>query len=152
MLTAMISIITINEPVVNKTEYLKDVQLIENETDTSDQDSEQLRLQDMLMMFLIPHIYEDVGAIYYPHILSIKPEIEGWKINIINTERVNGFRGFILEITLEVEPTMGHHVPVGKDCFTYQISYGPSVKLISSRHLDTYTLPDDLQQFQARKN
>ncbi|MCR8656517.1 DUF3888 domain-containing protein [Paenibacillus sp. T3-5-0-4] len=93
---------------------------------------------------------EDIGSIYYPQFLTIKPEIEGRKINIIKTERINGFRGFILEITLEVEPTMAHHVPVGKDLLTYQISYGPVVRLIFSKHLETYTLPDDLQQFQAR--
>jgi|GEM_PF-576912 len=132
VITAMISIMTINVPIDNS------------------QDSEQLRLQDMLMMFLIPHVYEDVGAIYYPYILNMKPLIEGWKIDVINTERVNGFRGFIFEITLEVEPTIGHHVPVGKDRLIYQISYGPDVKLISHKHLETYKLPDDLKQFQAK--
>lgn len=111
------------------------------------QDTEQLRLQDMLMLFLIPNIYEAVGNFYYPNMLKIKPEIEPWRITVIDTQRMNGFRGFILSITIEVEPSLGHHVPVGKDRITFRISVGPSVKMEKYMHLTTYKLPSDLQEW-----
>lgn len=99
------------------------------------------------MIFLTPYIYDAVGDYYNPKILKIKPVIEPWRIDVIETKRENGFRGLILLITLEVEPTIGQHVFVGKDRITYQISVGPSVKLVNHTHLATYELPADLQEW-----
>lgn len=110
------------------------------------QDSEELRLQDMLMNLLTPYIREVLDNYYRPNILkTFSPEITPWNIEVTETKRINGFRGFILEITFEIEPTAGHHVKVGKDRLTYRISYGPSVKLINHTHLATYHLPPELQ-------
>ncbi|SMQ80596.1 Protein of unknown function [Bacillus sp. OV166] len=109
------------------------------------QDSEELRLQDMLMLFLQPHIMDAVGDYYYPQILNFKPYVNPWDIEVIQTKRVNDFRGFLFEITLLVEPSDGgHNVKVGKDCITFQISVRPSVKLVKYKHLATYELPPDL--------
>lgn len=110
------------------------------------QDSEELRLQDMLMNMLAPYIEKDLNNYYYPKILKgFSPQVTPWKIEVIETRRVNGFRGFILEITFEIEPTDGGHwIPVGKDLMTYEISYGPEVKLIKHTHLKTYKHPPKL--------
>ncbi|WP_232490117.1 DUF3888 domain-containing protein [Neobacillus cucumis] len=63
---------------------------------------------------------------------------------MIETKRLNSFRGLHLEITFEIEPDYGgHHIPVGKDRMTYQISYGPRVKLINHTHLKTYKYPPE---------
>ncbi|GMK37527.1 hypothetical protein PCCS19_05810 [Paenibacillus sp. CCS19] len=104
------------------------------------QDSEELRLQDMLMNLLTPYIEKDLHNYYYPKIFSaFSPIVAPWKINVIETRRVNGFRGFILEITFEIEPTDGGHwVSIGKDRMTYEISSGPKVKLINHTHVTTY--------------
>ncbi|MFB5284663.1 DUF3888 domain-containing protein [Peribacillus sp. Hz7] len=112
------------------------------------QDSEQLRLQDMLMNMLTPYIEKDLHNYYYPKILKdFSPAVAPWKIEVIETRRVNGFRGFILDITFEIEPTDGgHNVPVGKDRMTYRISYGPSVELVEHIHLATSALPPDIQE------
>ncbi|SDN49738.1 Protein of unknown function [Psychrobacillus sp. OK028] len=109
------------------------------------QDSEELRLQDMLMNMLAPYIQKDLNNYYYPKILKdFSPDVTPWKIEVIETRRVNGFRGFILEITFEIEPTDGGHwIPVGKDRMTYEISYGPEVKLINHTHLKTYKYPPE---------
>jgi hypothetical protein len=109
-------------------------------------DSEELRLQDMLMNLLTPYISDVLDNYYHPNILkTFSPEITPWNIEVIETKRLNGFRGFKLGITFEIEPTAGHHVPVGKDRLTYQISYGPSVELLNHTHLATYDLPPELQ-------
>ncbi|MGG0237184.1 DUF3888 domain-containing protein [Bacillus rhizoplanae] len=101
----------------------------------------------MLMNMLTPYVREDLQRYYYPKILKdFSPQASPWKIEVINTRRVNGFRGFLLEITFEIEPDDGgHNVPVGKDRMTYRISYGPEVKLINDTHLKTYKYPSDLQ-------
>lgn len=113
-------------------------------SDKPTQDSEELRLQDMLMNLLSPYIEKDLHNYYYPKIFSdFSPVVAPWKIELIETRRVNGFRGFILEITFEIEPTDGGHwVPIGKDRMTYEISFGPKVKLINHTHLATYKYPE----------
>jgi hypothetical protein len=107
------------------------------------EDSEELRLQDMLMNMLTPYIRKDLQTYYYPKILKdFSPQVSPWLIEVIETKRVDGFRGLLLEITFEIEPDDGgHHVPVGRDRMTYQISYGPTVKLINHTHLKTYKYP-----------
>ncbi|WML50234.1 DUF3888 domain-containing protein [Neobacillus sp. PS3-34] len=115
--------------------------------DKPTQDTEELRLQDMLMNMLTPYIREDLNKFYYPKILKdFSPQVSPWLIEVIETRRVNGFRGLVLEITFEIEPDDGgHHVAVGKDKMTYQISYGPEVKLVNHTHIKTYNYPTNSQ-------
>jgi len=103
-------------------------------------DTNELRMQDMLMIMLTPYIEKDLTSYYYPEIFrDISPHVTLWKIEVIETKRVNGFRGFTLQITFEIEPTDGgQYIPLGKDRMTYEISYGPDVKLINHTHLKTY--------------
>ena len=109
------------------------------------QDSEDLRLQDMLMLVLTPYIEKDLNSYYYPKIFrDVTPHVTPWKIEVIETRRVNHFRGFILQITFDIEPTDGGHwIPIGKDRMTYEISSGPKVKLINHTHLKTYEYPQE---------
>ncbi|MER1987264.1 MAG: DUF3888 domain-containing protein [Solibacillus sp.] len=114
-------------------------------SDEPTEDSEELKLQDMLMLMLTPYIEKDLTDYYYSKILTdVSPHVTPWKIELIETRRVNGFRGFILEITFEIEPTDGGHwIPIGKDRMTYEISSGPEVKLINHTHLKTYKYPQE---------
>lgn len=109
------------------------------------QDSEELRLQDMLMNMLTPYIEKDLNSYYYPKITKdFSPVVVPWKIEMIETRRVNGFRGFKLELTFEIEPTDGGHwIPIGKDRMTYEISSGPTIILKNHTHLKTYKLPSE---------
>lgn len=109
------------------------------------QDSNELRLQDMLMIMLTPYIEKDLTNYYYPEIFQdVTPHVTLWKIEVIETKRVNGFRGFKLQITFEIEPTDGgQYIPLGKDRMTYEISFGPEIKLIDHTHLKTYKYPPE---------
>ena len=50
------------------------------------EDSEQLRLQDML----IPYIEKGLHNYYYPKILTdVSPHVTPWKIEVVETKRVN---------------------------------------------------------------
>jgi hypothetical protein len=111
----------------------------------TDQDSDSLRLQDMLMNMLTPYIRKDLNKYYHPKILkNFYPQVSPQNIEVIETKRLLHFSSFILEITFEIEPDDGgHHVLVGKDRMTYRISYGPEVELINHTHLATYDLPDE---------
>ena len=114
-------------------------------SDEPTKDSEQLQLQDMLMLMLTPYIEKDLTNYYYPNIsTNVSPHVTPWKIEIIETKRVNSFRGFQLQITFEIEPTDGGQwIPIGKDRMTYEISAGPEVKLINHTHLKTYKYPPE---------
>ena len=114
-------------------------------SDKPTQDSEELRLQDMLMNMLTPYIENDLRNYYYPNIAKdFSPVVVPWKIEVLETRRDNGFRGLLLQITFEIEPTDGGQwIPIGKDRMTYEISSGPEVKLINHTHLKTYKYPPE---------
>jgi hypothetical protein len=98
-------------------------------------DSRETQLQDMLMLLLLPYMNEKL-AVVYSDVLTAAPDLYPYLIDVIKTERVNGFRGFDLRITLQAVPTAGPHIPVGEDCFTYQISpVVGGVKLLKFEHL-----------------
>lgn len=114
-------------------------------SDIPSEDSEELRLQDMLMNMLTPYIENDLQNFYTPNIVeNFSPAVAPWKIEVLETKRINGFRGFHLQITFEIEPTDGGHwIPIGKDRMTYEISSGTEVKLINHTHLKTYKYTPD---------
>lgn len=97
------------------------------------QESRELQFQDMLMIFLLPYMQEQLPEIYAP-LLTEVPLFYPNFVDVISVERVNGFRGFIFLITLEAVPFIGPHIPVGKDRFTFEVSFR-EVKLISVQHL-----------------
>lgn len=99
-----------------------------------DQDSRKLMFQDMLMLFLLPHMEKKIAEIYDPF-LKEAPTIYPYFVNVTDVKRVNGFRGFDFLVTLDVVPTVGPHISVGEDELTFRITPGPTVKLESFKHL-----------------
>ena len=97
------------------------------------EDSRELQLQDMLLLLLLPQMHEKLAEVY-SGVLSESPDIYPYFVDVKQTERVSGFRGFDLLITLDVHPTVGPHISVGEDFFTYRIS--PSgVELENYEHI-----------------
>ncbi|MFC5406572.1 DUF3888 domain-containing protein [Cohnella soli] len=107
-------------------------------------DSTELRMQDMLMNFLNPYINDAVHD-YYQHLLRESPLVYSYFVDVIESHRVNGFRGFILSLTLDVTPVVGPHIPVGEDRLTFEISAGPKVRLVKYTHVKTHELPPNWQ-------
>lgn len=105
-------------------------------SDKPKEDSKELMFQDMLMLFLLPHIEKKIDEIY-ANLLNYSPEIYPYFVEVKDVHRVNGFRGFHFSITLEVVPTVGPHIPVGKDILTFDISLQnpDNVELLSWKHL-----------------
>lgn len=97
------------------------------------EDSRELHLQDMLVLLLLPYMQDKLDTVY-SNVLTSSPQIYPYFVDVKKTKRVNDFRGFDLRITLDVHPTVGPHIPVGEDEFTYRISpFG--VELKSFEHL-----------------
>ncbi|BCG60004.1 DUF3888 domain-containing protein [Paenibacillus sp. URB8-2] len=104
------------------------------------QDSTELQLQDMLMLLLSPAIQDAVNK-YYLKYLKEPPLVYPYQIDVIQIERKNGFRGFSFLLTVEVMPVVGPHISVGMDRITFEISAGPTVKLIKYNHIKDFELP-----------
>ncbi|GGH22178.1 DUF3888 domain-containing protein [Paenibacillus segetis] len=104
-------------------------------------DSKEVQLQDMLMLFLLPHIDQAVAK-YYAQFLIEKPIVYPYEVDITKIKR-SRFRGYEFLITLEVSPVVGPHIGVGKDLITFQIdpTLPKNIKSISYEHIKTYDLP-----------
>ncbi|MFC3768342.1 DUF3888 domain-containing protein [Paenibacillus sp. GCM10012303] len=98
------------------------------------QDSRELQFQDMLVLFLLPYMNEKLAEAYSRE-LKVAPDLYPYFVDVTHVERVNGFRGFNFLITLVATPTVGPHIPVGKDRFTFEISPRVKVKLKKFDHL-----------------
>ncbi|MNT47357.1 hypothetical protein D3C72_1840650 [compost metagenome] len=96
------------------------------------------------MNFLTPYINDAVWD-YYQRYLLEPPIIYPYFVDVVDSKRINGFRGFILSITLDVTPVVGPHISVGEDRLTFEISAGPEVKLVNYAHLKSYELPPNWQ-------
>ncbi|GIO12754.1 hypothetical protein J19TS2_23090 [Cohnella xylanilytica] len=114
------------------------------------EDSRELQVHDMLMLFLSPAIDKAVEQ-YYLQNLKYKPLVYPYEIRIVHVERINGFRGFMFSVTLEVSPVVGPHLSVGKDLITFYVSVGPKLQLIRYRHLEDHKLPPNYEHLLRRK-
>lgn len=94
----------------------------------------------MLLLLLLPHISDAIDR-YYARSLRELPLVYPYFVEIVRTDRLNGFRGFMLSITVEVVPVVGPHIPVGKDRITFEVSAGPAVKETQYIHLESDELP-----------
>ncbi|MGG1517567.1 DUF3888 domain-containing protein [Paenibacillus oryzisoli] len=102
--------------------------------DNPHEDSRALQLQDMLVLFLLPAMQEKLTQVYARY-LKETPGIYPYFVQVTDIQRPHGFRSFEFLITLDVVPTVGPHISVGEDRFTYKISSGPSIKLVNYQHL-----------------
>ncbi|TXK71673.1 DUF3888 domain-containing protein [Paenibacillus sp. N3.4] len=98
------------------------------------EDSKELQFQDMLVLLLLPYINGSLAEVYAKY-LNTAPDVYPYFVDVKHVERVNGFRGFDFLITLGVTPTVGPHIPVGEDLFTYEISPVVKVKLVNYEHI-----------------
>jgi hypothetical protein len=105
-------------------------------------ESKELLYQDMFMLFLLPHIDKAVID-HYSRLLTEKPIVYPYLVDVIKTKRIDGARTFHFSITLETTPVVGPHISVGKDRLTFEIAptIPHQVKLIKFEHLETHELP-----------
>jgi len=85
------------------------------------------------MLFLLPYMNEKLSEVY-SSLLTGSPDLYPYFVEVKHVERVNGFRGFHFTITVEATPTVGPHIPVGKDLFTFDLMPN-GAQLIKFQHL-----------------
>ncbi|WP_248928005.1 DUF3888 domain-containing protein [Paenibacillus hamazuiensis] len=110
------------------------------------EDSRELQLQDMLVISLLPHMQEKLAEVY-ADIITIPPVIHPDSVNVKNIERVAAFRGFDFLITIDAQPMVGPHIPVGEDVFTFRIS-SAGVEIKNYEHLKGPNKDDFLPNYQ----
>lgn len=96
-------------------------------------DSKELQFQDMLVLFLLPYMNDKLSEVYAP-LLRTAPVLYPYFVEVNEVRRVKGFRGFDFLITVEAYPTVGPHISVGEDLFTFDIS-PYDVKLVEFEHV-----------------
>lgn len=99
-----------------------------------EKDSRELKFQDMLVLFLLPYMNDKLTDVYSKD-LKVAPDLYPYFIDVKHIDRLNGFRGFEFQITLEATPTVGPHIAVGEDLFTFEVKSGVDVKLVKFEHL-----------------
>jgi Protein of unknown function (DUF3888) len=107
------------------------------------EDTKELKVNDILMLLLGTEIDNTVSS-YYSKYLTESPMVYPYQVEIVNIERVGGFRTFHFLITLETTPVVGPHISVGKDRLTFEISptiIPGQIKLKKFEHLETHELP-----------
>jgi hypothetical protein len=111
------------------------------------QDTKEMKVNDMLVLLLEPEITKAVSD-YYTEYLTETPVVYPYQVEIVNVDRIGGFRTFQFLITLETTPVVGPHISVGKDRLTFEISptiIPGQIKLKKFEHLETHELPPNWQ-------
>ncbi|PWW02731.1 uncharacterized protein DUF3888 [Paenibacillus cellulosilyticus] len=109
-------------------------------------DSRELQLQDMLVISLLPHMQNKLADVY-ADVITVTPIIHPDSVNVKSIERVSAFRGFDFLITIDAQPIVGPHIPVGEDVLTYRIS-SAGVELTNFEHLRGPNKDDFLPNYQ----
>jgi hypothetical protein len=144
----------------NQSVRLKSVELFDwlltgwkSESTAPPQDTKEMMINDILMLFLSPEIDKAVKD-YYSDYLKEPPVVYPYQIDIVNVERIGGFRSFHFIITLETTPVVGPHISIGKDRLTFEIRptiIPGQIKLKKFEHLETHDLPPHWQDILKQK-
>ncbi len=113
-----------------------------NTVEFPEEDSTELQYQDMIMLFLGPHIDQAISD-HYSFYLKKDPIVYPYQIEVKKVNRINEFREFHFVIILEVTPVVGPHITVGKDKLVFEVAptIPKKVKLLKFEHLETHELP-----------
>jgi len=120
----------------------------ENGYQPAERSKEEL-VMDMFFSLLLSDIQTAVNN-YYSDYLTEAPLVYPYQITIVHMDRVNGYRGFIFTVTVEVTPVVGAHNPVGKDRITFRVTPGED-KLTNYKHIESYQLPPNWQDIIKKK-
>ncbi|MBO8173017.1 MAG: DUF3888 domain-containing protein [Bacillaceae bacterium] len=94
---------------------------------------------DLFITLLHPHIKQAVAA-YYTKAGKRVPMVYPYMVELIEAERILGYRSFLFRVTLDVTSVVGPHHPVGRDRLTFKIGTG-RIQLEQFKHLESYDPP-----------
>ncbi|WP_157842648.1 MULTISPECIES: DUF3888 domain-containing protein [Bacillus] len=107
----------------------------------TEQSREEL-YQDIFLSLLTPQVHETIGEFYKKEAGLSFVAVYPYQTVVEKVERIGGYRSFVFEVTLLVNPVVGAHIPVGEDRLHYEIGGSGDVKLLEHQHIRSIDLPD----------
>lgn len=93
--------------------------------------------QDLFVSLLLPDIQKSVDD-YYKDFLTEKPIVSPGYVQVLNTERLMGYRSFSFRVKLKVSSYIGPHLDIGDDYITIKIEAGDKVTIEKFEHIKSY--------------
>lgn len=100
--------------------------------------------QDVFLALLMPYIKTEVER-YYSTYMSQTPLVDPYSIYINSISRPNGYRSFVFDISLQVNPYIGPHILVGTDNIDFTVEGNGRVKVKNFEHIKSYDLPPNYE-------
>ncbi|GAA0774252.1 hypothetical protein GCM10008908_23780 [Clostridium subterminale] len=100
--------------------------------------------QDVFLALLMPYIKTEVEK-YYSTYMSQTPLVDPYSIYINSISRPNGYRSFVFDISLQVNPYIGPHILVGTDNIDFTVEGNGRVKVKNFEHIKSYDLPPNYE-------
>ena len=97
--------------------------------------------QDIFLSLLTPKVDEVIGDFYKKEPGLTCVTVYPYQTVVEKVERIGGYRSFVFEVTLLVNPVVGAHNPVGEDRLRFEVGGGGDVKLLQHEHLRSIELP-----------
>lgn len=104
--------------------------------------SKELLYQDVFISLLMPHIQRPINH-YYSKLLTETPVVYPYFVDVVEVERLQGYRSFDFMVRLKVDSVVGPHISVGTDLLTFRLDSSGKVKLVKFEHIKTYELPNN---------
>lgn len=112
--------------------------------------SKELLYQDIFVSLLMPHIQRPIND-YYSKFLTETPVVYPYFVDIVEVERLQGYRSFDFMVKLKVDSVVGPHISVGTDLLTFRLNSSGKVKLVKFEHIKTYELPEHWKHILKKK-
>lgn len=108
--------------------------------------------QDMFVSQLLPDIQKSIDD-YYKNFLTEEPIVTPDYVQVLNTERLMGYRSFSFRLKLKVSSYIGPHLNIGDDYITIKIEGGDKVTIEKFEHIKSYfaDLPSNRQNIIIKK-
>ena len=109
--------------------------------------------QDIFVSLLLPDIQKSVED-YYKDFLTEKPIVTPDYVQVLNTERLMGYRSFSFSLKIKVSSYIGPHLNIGDDYITIKIEGGDKVTIEKFEHIKSYylDLPSNRQHIIIKKS
>lgn len=100
--------------------------------------------QDVYLALLMPYIQSEVEK-YYSNTMSQAPLVDLYSIYITSISRPHGYRSFVFDINLQVNPYIGPHITIGTDNIELTVEGSGKVDVKSFKHIKSYDLPPNYE-------
>lgn len=95
--------------------------------------------QDIFISLLLPNIQKSITD-YYKTFLTETPMVTSEYVQVLNDERLDGYRSFSFRLKLKVSSYIGPHINIGDDYITIRMEGADKVTIEKFEHIKSYYL------------